>query len=70
MPLNQHAFDAPLSFRLNTNGIGRARLNADDRKSAANALFGRMQPASTDDRRRAGKRLFRTGVYPSLQITI
>ncbi|ABN75738.1 lysozyme [Cereibacter sphaeroides] len=74
VPLAQHEFDALVSFHFNTGGIGRARLtsylNADDRKSAANAFFGWMQPSSIADRRRAEERLFRTGFYPSSQITV
>lgn len=68
VPLAQHEFDALVSFHFNTGGLGRStvrlRLNAGDRKGAADALLwwnkarvgGRLQIVRGLARRRAAER--------------
>lgn len=67
LPLQQHEFDALVSFDFNTGGIFRARLtkllNAGDRAGAAAAFDGWRKPPEIAGRREAEKRLFRDGTY-------
>lgn len=67
VPLQQHEFDALVSFDFNTGGIFKARLtallNAGDRAGAAAAFDGWRKPPEIAGRREAEKRLFRDGVY-------
>lgn len=65
-PLEQHQFDALVSFDFNTGGIYRARLtkaiNAGDR-NAARHFMGWLRPPEIRKRRTAEMRLFQTGDY-------
>ncbi len=67
VPLEQHEFDALVSFDFNTGGILRARLtrllNAGDREGAIAAFDGWHRPPEIIPRRDKEKRLFRDGVY-------
>lgn len=69
VPLEQHEFDALVSFHYNTGGIARAtitrRLNAGDRKGAADAFMMWRRPPEIIGRRRKEQTLFRTGSYSS-----
>lgn len=65
-PLDQHEFDALVSFDFNTGGIFRAKLtraiNAGD-GGASRHFFGWLKPPEIRKRRTAEKRLFETGNY-------
>ena len=66
VPLEQHEFDALVSFDLNTGGIHRAkltkRINAGD-QNASESFFGWLRPPELRKRRTAEKNLFDTGDY-------
>ncbi|MEL6584038.1 MAG: lysozyme [Pseudomonadota bacterium] len=66
VPLEQHEFDALVSFDFNTGGIYRAKLtaaiNAGD-PDASEHFYGWMRPPEIRTRRKAEKRLFDTGNY-------
>jgi lysozyme len=66
VPLEQHEFDALVSFDFNTGGIYRAKLtgaiNAGD-PDAARHFMGWLQPPEIKGRRTAEMNLFRTGNY-------
>jgi lysozyme len=74
VPIEQHEFDALVSFHYNTGGIARAaitrHLNAGDRKAAADAFMGWLRPPEIRSRREAEQRLFRDGVYPTGSIPV
>ncbi len=67
VPLEQHQFDALVSFHFNTGAIGRASfvtaLNAGQFAGAAAAIMAWNKPAEIVERRRAEQTLFRSGVY-------
>jgi len=69
VPVEQHEFDALVSFHYNTGGIHRAtitrRLNAGDRAGAASAFMMWRKPPEIIGRRRKEMTLFRTGSYSS-----
>ena len=69
VPVEQHEFDALVSFHYNTGGINRAsitrRLNAHDRRGAADAFMMWRRPPEIISRRRKEQTLFRTGSYTS-----
>jgi lysozyme len=66
-PVEQHEFDALVSFDFNTGGINRAKLvkllNDGQRREAAEAFLGWLRPPEIEKRRRAEMALFRTGTY-------
>ncbi len=74
VPVEQHEFDALVSFHYNTGGIRGAQLtkalNANDRKAAADGFMGWLKPREILERRTAEQRLFRDGVYPSGRLTV
>ena len=74
VPVEQHEFDALVSFHFNTGGIRRAelvrRLNAGDREGAAAGFLGWLKPPEIEGRRRAEMMLFRSGIYGSGTATI
>ena len=74
VPVEQHEFDALVSFHFNTGGIGRATLtrllNEGDKAGAAEAFMGWRRPPEIIPRRQAEQRLFRGGVYPSGRVPI
>ena len=65
VPLEQHEFDALVSFDFNTGGIHRARLtraiNSGDKSGAG--FMGWLRPPEIRKRRTAEMRLFKTGDY-------
>lgn len=67
--LDQHEFDALVSFHYNTGGIAQAtltkHLNAGVRAAAADAFMNWLKPAVLRARREAERDLFRHGRYPS-----
>ena len=67
VPIEQHEFDALVSFDFNTGGIFRARLtgllNEGDRQGAADAFMGWLKPKEIEGRRKAEQALFRDGTY-------
>jgi len=74
VPVEQHEFDALVSFHFNTGGIGRASLtrllNSGDKAGAADGFMGWRRPASIIPRRESEQRLFRDGIYPSGRVPI
>ncbi|ODN69585.1 lysozyme [Methylobrevis pamukkalensis] len=66
-PLQQHEFDALVSFDFNTGGIFKAKLtsqlNAGDRVGAAASFMGWLKPPEIKGRRTAERDLFRSGLY-------
>lgn len=66
-PLRQHEFDALVSFHFNTGAIATAsfvkKLNAGDRKGAAEGMMAWNKPPEILGRRRKEMRLFRDGKY-------
>lgn len=68
VPLEQHEFDALVSFDFNTGGIYRARLTrrlnkGHSRQSVADAFMGWTKPKEIIGRRRKEKALFASGNY-------
>lgn len=74
VPVEQHEFDALVSFHYNTGAIARAALtkslNAGDREAAADGFMNWVRPASIIDRRKAEQALFRHGTYPTGTIPV
>lgn len=74
VPVEQHEFDAAVSFHYNTGAIGTAAwvksLNAGDRAKAAKEIMNWTKPEEIIPRRQAEQRLFRDGVYPDGQIVV
>ncbi len=66
VPLQQHEFDALVSFDFNTGGIHRAKLTAainNGHQDASRHFFGWLRPPEIRKRRTAEKNLFDTGDY-------
>ena len=67
VPLQQHEFDALVSFDFNTGGIFRANLtkhlNAGNKAKAAQSFMGWLRPPEIRKRRAAEMNLFITGDY-------
>lgn len=74
VPMQQHEFDALVSFDFNTGGIYRANLtdhlNRGDRDAAARAFMGWLRPPEIKGRRKAEMRLFSHGEYPSGHVSV
>lgn len=74
VPLEQHQFDALVSFHYNTGAIGKAtlvkKLNAGDIAGAAKGFDAWVKPAEIKPRRIAEKALFQTGNYPAPFATV
>ncbi len=72
--LEQHEFDALVSFDFNTGGIFKAKLteslNAGDKARAAERLMGWLRPVEIRGRRTAEMNLFRTGKYSEADVPI
>lgn len=73
-PVEQHQFDALVSFHYNTGAIARAsltkRVNIGDFDGAAILFMHWTKPKEVTERRRAEQRLFRDGIYPSGDIPV
>lgn len=65
VPLEQHEFDALVSFDFNTGGIHRAKLTKDINSGnmLGNGFMGWLRPPEIRKRRTAEMRLFQTGDY-------
>lgn len=66
VPLEQHEFDALVSFHFNTGGIHRAKLTKElnaGRPDAARHFMGWLKPPEIRGRRTAEMQLFKTGDY-------
>lgn len=67
VPLEQHEYDALVSFDFNTGGINRALLtsylNSGNKEKAANGFMGWLRPKEIIKRRKAEMNLFVTGNY-------
>ncbi len=72
--LEQQEFDALVSFHFNTGAIGRAslvkKLNAGDRKGAAEGFMAWRKPPQIIERREAEQHLFETGEYPEGRVPV
>jgi len=70
VPVSQSEFDAMVSFHFNTGGIARAsfvkRLNAGDRKGAAERIMLWNKPAAIIGRRKKEQKLFAKGDYGNI----
>lgn len=74
VPLNQHEFDAAVSFHFNTGAIGRAtwvnHVNAGRRTSATASIMNWRKPAEIIPRREAERDLFFAGDYGNTRATV
>jgi len=72
--VEQHEFDALVSFHYNTGGIAKAaltrHLNSGDRKAAAEAFMGWSRPKEIIPRRKAEQALFARGEYTKGRATV
>ena len=74
VPVEQHEFDAAVSFHYNTGAIATASwvktLNSGDRKGAAAQIMNWTKPPEIIPRREDEQTLFATGKYPSGNINV
>lgn len=74
IPLQQHEFDALVSFHYNTGAIGKAsfvkKLNAGNRSGAADGMMDWVKPKEIRPRRQAEHDLFVHGRYAGPMATI
>ncbi|MDI7863216.1 lysozyme [Rhizobiaceae bacterium n13] len=74
VPLQQHEFDALVSFHYNTGAIARATLtetlNAGNRVLAGEQFLNWLKPPAIRRRREAEHALFLTGAYPAPLATL
>lgn len=67
VPIEQHEFDALVSFHYNTGAIARAtltkKLNRGDRRGAADSFMAWRKPPEIIERRRKEQTLFKSGQY-------
>lgn len=74
VPIEQHEFDAAVSFHYNTGAIRRASwvksLNAGDRVAAASKIMNWTKPPEITERRRAEQTLFADGIYPDDHVVV
>ncbi len=74
VPVNQHEFDAAVSFHYNTGAIRGATwvktLNKGDYIKAGTQIMNWRKPAEIIPRREAEQTLFRTGQYPKGKIPV
>ena len=71
-PLEQHEFDALVSFDFNTGGIFRAKLTKqiNSGNKSGKGFMGWLKPPEIRGRREAEQMLFQTGKYPTGPIPI
>lgn len=69
VPVEQHEFDAAVSFHYNTGAIASATwvktLNSGNKELAADQMMNWTKPPEIIPRRQAEKDLFKTGKYPT-----
>lgn len=74
VPVNQHQFDALVSWHYNTGAVKKAslikKLNAGDFEGAARGFDAWVKPAEIKPRRMDEKVLFKSGIYPEPFATI
>jgi lysozyme len=74
VPLDQHQFDALVSFHYNTGAIAMAslvkKLNAGDYAGAGAGLMAWVKPPEITERRKSERDLFLTGAYPGGAVTV
>lgn len=74
VPVEQHEFDAAVSFHYNTGAIARASwvksLNAGDRTKATSQIMNWKSPPEIIDRRMSEQTLFARGLYPAEGATV
>ncbi|MDE4272675.1 lysozyme [Phaeobacter gallaeciensis] len=74
VPVEQHEFDAAVSFHFNTGAIHRASwvksLNAGDRAKAVAQIMNWTKPREIIPRRQSEQELFATGKYPAQGVTV
>ena len=74
VPVQQHEFDALVSFHYNTGAIAKAsfvkKLNAGDRAGAAAGMMAWKKPPEIIGRRKKEQHLFRTGDYGDLSTVL
>lgn len=74
VPLEQHEYDALVSFHFNTGSIAKANLtkalNAGDRAGAADAFMGWLKPPEIKGRRVSEQKQFATGDYGDLSTVL
>ncbi len=74
VPLEQHEFDAAVSFHYNTGSIASATwvktLNTGDREKAAEQIMNWTKPPEIIPRRTAEQDLFKWSAYPKHDITV
>lgn len=74
VPVEQHEFDAAVSFHFNTGAIHRASwvksLNAGDRSKATAQIMNWTKPREIIPRRQSEQELFATGKYPAQGVTV
>lgn len=74
VPLEQHEFDALVSFHYNTGAIAKATLtktlNAGNKSLAGEQLMNWVKPPEIKERRSQERSLFLNGVYPPPYATI
>ncbi len=72
--VEQHQFDAAVSFHYNTGAIGRAtwvkHLNNGEVRAAGAAMMNWCKPVELTARRQAERNLFERGVYPDQPLTV
>jgi len=72
--MQQHEFDAALSFHYNTGAIGRAtwvkQWNAGDKNAAAKSMMNWRSPAGVIPRREEEQELFAFGTYGNKKTTV
>jgi lysozyme len=72
--LDQHQFDALVSFHYNTGAIARAslvkKLNAGDYAGAGAGFMAWVKPPEITERRKSERDLFLTGAYPGGAVTV
>lgn len=74
VPVEQHEFDAAVSFHYNTGAIAKAswvkHLNEGNRNMAARSIMNWKKPPAIIPRRTAERDLFQKGKYPTGKIAI
>lgn len=74
VPVQQHEFDALVSFHYNTGAIGKASLvkalNRGDRATAITGFLNWIKPPEVIGRRKKEQALFKSGIYPTGPVNV